>query len=105
MLPVNTVTGSQAAIVRGLYGYDTEGIWWEQPHAIIYRGRRKIDGLRVLIKLLRDPGSTEWGADWLAARLSNCARISGELCGQASRLRANRFGPGAYLCGRRGSAA
>ena len=38
MLPVNTLTGSQAAIVRGLYGYDTEEFWWEQPHAIIYRG-------------------------------------------------------------------
>ena len=65
MLPVNTLTGSQAAIVRGLYGYDTEEIWWEQPHAIIYRGRRTVDGLRVLVKLLRDPCSTEWGEDWL----------------------------------------
>src|SRR6476660_3570306 len=65
MLPVSSLTGSQAAIVRGLYGYDTEGIWWQQPHAIIFRGRRKIDGLRVLVKLLRDPGSTEWGEDWL----------------------------------------
>ena len=49
----------------GLYGYDIGKIWWEQPHAIIYQGQRKVDGLRVLIKLLRDPGSTEWGADWL----------------------------------------
>src|SRR6476660_2294586 len=65
MLPVNTMPGSQAAIVRGLYGYDTEGIWWEQTHAIVFRGRRRIDGLRVLLKLLRYPGSTEWGSGWL----------------------------------------
>src|SRR6476661_8676383 len=65
MLPVNTMPGSQAAIVRGLYGYDTEGIWWEQTHAIVFRGRRRIDGLRVLVKLLRDPGSIDWGSGWL----------------------------------------
>jgi hypothetical protein len=65
MLPVSMSTGPQPAIVRGLYGYDTEGFWWEQPHAITYRDRRKIDGLGVLLKLLRDPGSTEWGAGWL----------------------------------------
>jgi len=65
MIPVGTLTGSQTSIVRGLYGYDTEGLWWEQPEAIVYRGRRKIDGLGVLLKLLRDPGSTDWGKDWL----------------------------------------
>ena len=55
----------QSALIRGLYGYDTEQIWWEQPHAIIYRGRRRVDGLPVLIKLLREPGSTDWRAGWL----------------------------------------
>ena len=59
------LTGLQPALIRGLYGYDTEEIWSEQPHAIIYRGRRSVDGLPVLIKLLRDPGSIDWGADWL----------------------------------------
>jgi predicted ATPase/class 3 adenylate cyclase len=63
MLP--TLTGSGPAIVRGLYGYETEEIWWEQPHALTYRARRKIDGLRVLVKLLRDPGSFGWGTTWL----------------------------------------
>ena len=63
MLP--SLTGSQPAIVRGLYGYDTEEIWWEQPHAITYRARRKVDGLRVLVKLLRDHGSIDWGTTWL----------------------------------------
>ena len=61
----SSLTGLQPAIVRGLYGYDTEGFWCEQPHAIIFRGRRRIDGQRVLVKLLRDPGSTAWGEDWL----------------------------------------
>src|SRR6476646_6129110 len=65
MLPVGTLTGPRPTVIRGLYGYDTEGIWWEQPHAIIFRGRRRIDGLRVLLKLLKEPGSTEWGDDWL----------------------------------------
>ena len=59
------LTGLQPALIRGLYGYDAEGIWWEQPHAFIYHGRRRVDALPVLIKLLRDPGSTDWGADWL----------------------------------------
>ena len=59
------LTGLQPALIRGLYGYATEEIWSEQPHAIIYRGRRSVDGLSVLIKLLREPGSSDWGADWL----------------------------------------
>jgi predicted ATPase/class 3 adenylate cyclase len=64
MLP-STSIGSAVPVIRGLYGYACEGIWCEQPYAIIYRGRRKVDGLRVLIKLLRDPEAASWGPDWL----------------------------------------
>jgi hypothetical protein len=51
MLPVSAVGGFQSALIRGLHGYDTEQIWWEQPHAIIYRARRRVDGQPVLIKV------------------------------------------------------
>ena len=61
MLPAGTLGGLQRTVIRGLYGYDAEKIWWEQPHAILYRARRRVDGLPVLIKLLRDPGATDWG--------------------------------------------
>ena len=62
---VRELINSRPAVIRGLYGYDTEKIWSEQPHAVIYRGRRRVDGLPVLIKLLREPEATDWGADWL----------------------------------------
>ena len=52
------------AIVRGLYGYEIEDICSEQTHTILYRGRRKIDGLKVLIKLFRKSPVPDWGADW-----------------------------------------
>jgi hypothetical protein len=52
MLPGKALTGNRPATIRGLYGYDSEGVWWEQSHSITYRGRRKVDGHRVLIKLL-----------------------------------------------------
>ena len=65
MLPVGTLGGLQPALIRGLYGYDAEQIWLEQPHAILYRGRRRVDALPVVIKLLRNPDATEWGASWL----------------------------------------
>ena len=59
MLPGNTAANAQPTTIRGLYGYDAEGVWWEQSHFIIYRGRRKIDGQPVLIKLLK--GDAESG--------------------------------------------
>ena len=59
MLPGNTAANAQPITIRGLYGYDAEGVWWEQSHFIIYRGRRKIDGQPVLIKLLK--GDAESG--------------------------------------------
>jgi predicted ATPase/class 3 adenylate cyclase len=62
---IREVIGSQPPIGLGLDGYDIEEIWWEKRHAIIYRGRRKIDGLRVLIKLLREPEPNDPRADWL----------------------------------------
>ena len=57
-------TGHRPAIVRGLYGYEIEDICSEQTHTILYRGRRKIDGLKVLIKLFRNSPVPDWGADW-----------------------------------------
>ena len=57
MRPGDTPTESQPTSIRGLYGYDIERVWWEQCDAIIYRGRRKIDGQPLLIKLLK--GSAE----------------------------------------------
>ena len=62
MLPGNTTANSQPTTIRGLYGYDAEGVWWEQTHTVIYGGRRKVDGQRILIKLLK--GSTESGRVW-----------------------------------------
>ena len=59
MLPGNTAANAQPTTIWGLYGYDAEGVWWEQSHFIIYRGRRKIDGQPVLIKLLK--GDAESG--------------------------------------------
>ena len=64
MLPTRSLSSLHPAIVRGLYGYDIETICCEQPHALLYRGRRKADGLPILIKLLRDPGASDWRADW-----------------------------------------
>ena len=55
MLATGSLSSLQPAIVRGLYGYDIEKICCEQPHALLYRGRRKADGLPILIKLKR-PG-------------------------------------------------
>jgi hypothetical protein len=63
MLPSNAPANDQPTTFRGLYGYDSEGIWWEQPHSVIYRGRRKIDGKPVLIKLPK--GSLEGAVSWL----------------------------------------
>ena len=63
MLPGNTAANGQPTTFRGLYGYDSEGVWWEQPHFVIYRGRRKIDGKCVLIKLPK--GTPESGLNWL----------------------------------------
>ena len=37
MLPAGTLGVLQPGLIRGLYGYDTEKIWWEQPHAILYQ--------------------------------------------------------------------
>ena len=63
MLPVGSLGVRQPTVIRGLYGYDAEKIWCEQRHAVLYQGRRKVDGLPVLIKLLRDLGPTDW-AGW-----------------------------------------
>ena len=52
------------ATIRGLYGYDIEEACCEQTHVVLYRGRRKIDGLKVLVKLLRNSATAEWGSDW-----------------------------------------
>jgi predicted ATPase/class 3 adenylate cyclase len=49
----------------GLHGYDIKEIWWEERHAIIYRGWRRLDGLRVLIKLLRESEQGDPRAEWL----------------------------------------
>ncbi len=49
----------------GLGGYELEEIWLEQPHSIIYRGYRKTDGLRVLIRLLRNPRPADEREEWL----------------------------------------
>ena len=65
MLAAGSLSSLQPAMVRGLYGYDIDKICCEQPHANVYYGRRKTDGLPVLIKLLRDPAAAEWGAEWL----------------------------------------
>jgi predicted ATPase/class 3 adenylate cyclase len=62
MLPGNTPANARAAI-RGLYGYESDGVWWEASHFVIHRGRRKIDGQRVLIKL--PTGSVESALTWL----------------------------------------
>src|SRR5262245_15732465 len=51
--------------IAGLDGYELEEICLEQPHSITYRGRRKIDDLRVLIRLLRDMHSPDQCEDWL----------------------------------------
>jgi len=51
--------------VVGLSGYELEEIWLEQPHSIIYRGYRKIDGLRVLVRSLRNPHSADEREEWL----------------------------------------
>jgi predicted ATPase/class 3 adenylate cyclase len=59
------VAGLQSPIGRDLLGYEIEEIWWEKRHVIIYRGRRRLDGLRVLIKLLREPEPNDPRADWL----------------------------------------
>jgi predicted ATPase/class 3 adenylate cyclase len=65
MTTASEVTGLQLSIGRALSGYDIENIWWEERHAIIYRARRKVDGLHVLIKLLREPVPDDPRADWL----------------------------------------
>jgi serine/threonine protein kinase len=64
MLPARPLSGLQPGFVRGLYGYDIDQIFCEQHHALIYHGRRKADGLPILIKLLRDHEASDWGADW-----------------------------------------
>jgi predicted ATPase/class 3 adenylate cyclase len=65
MLPTGiTEIKSQPTLIRGLYGYEIEQVCWERPHAIVYRALRKIDALPLLVKLLRDPGSADWRADW-----------------------------------------
>jgi hypothetical protein len=64
MLPARPLSGLQRGFVRGLYGYDIDQIFCEQHHALIYHGRRKADGLPILIKLLRDHEASDWGADW-----------------------------------------
>ena len=64
MLPAGALNKPQPTFVRGLYGYDIDQVFCEQSHALIYRGRRKADGLPILIKLLRDPNETSWGAGW-----------------------------------------
>lgn len=51
--------------VRGLYGYDIDEICCEQTHTVLYRGERKIDGLKVLIKLFRNSTIPDWGMHWL----------------------------------------
>ena len=65
MSTAHEVTGSQPTIRWGMPGYDIEGVRWEQSHATIHQGRRKVDGLPVLIKLPRDFMSAEAGASWL----------------------------------------
>ena len=65
-MPVsNELTDLRAETVRGLYGYDIDEICCEQTQTILYRGRRKIDGLKVLIKLFRNSTIPDWGTDWL----------------------------------------
>ena len=59
MRPGITPTNSQPTSIRGLYGYDIESVWWEQSHAIIYRARRKIDELPLLIKLPKGSAAGE----------------------------------------------
>jgi predicted ATPase/class 3 adenylate cyclase len=51
--------------VVGLSGYELEDIWLEQPHSIIYRGYRRIDGLEVLVKLLRNLRPADEREEWL----------------------------------------
>lgn len=64
-MPVNLENSEiRPATVRGLYGYEIDGVFSELPHAAIYRGRRKMDGLKVLIKLFRDLAIPDWGANW-----------------------------------------
>ena len=64
-MPVNLeISDSRPATVRGLYGYEIDDVFSELPHAVIYRGRRKMDGLKILIKLLRDLTIPDWGANW-----------------------------------------
>ena len=47
--------------LAGLNGYELEEIWLEQPLSVIYRGRRKIDSLRVLIRL---PKNSHLVGEW-----------------------------------------
>ena len=63
--PPGGISDHRPAIVRGLYGYEIEDICSEQTHTILYQGRRKIDGLKVLIKLFRKSPVPDWRADWL----------------------------------------
>jgi len=62
MLP--TGGNPQPVLIRGLYGYEIEGVGWENPHAIVYRAQRKVDGLPLLVKVLRSPASADWRAGW-----------------------------------------
>lgn len=64
MLPTGAVRNPQPTLIRGLYGYEIERICWEQPHAIVYRAQRKVDALPLLVKVLRNPASADWRADW-----------------------------------------
>src|SRR5262245_15801499 len=57
--------GLKLPIALCMRGYDIENIWWEGRHAIIYRGRRKLDGLRVLIKVVREADAADPRTEWL----------------------------------------
>jgi predicted ATPase/class 3 adenylate cyclase len=59
------LVGSRPQALPQLQRYDIQDVWWEQRHTIIYRGVRALDGLRVLIKILRDAEHSDPRTAWL----------------------------------------
>ena len=56
MLPGNTAADGQPTTFRGLYGYDSEGVWWEQPHFVIRAATDLQEELSSSVPLLMNIG-------------------------------------------------